>query len=96
MFKKLIVKALSLGVPGLLIAFRNFKENYKLSKEPRIIGKGFKFIGNYAMMSGNFEPGETVIFEKILETGRCSCQCWRKCWLLLLYSPKCEKASNSI
>lgn len=67
MFKKLIVKALSLGVPGLLIAFRNFKENYKLSKEPRIIGKGFKFIGNYAMMSGNFEPGETVIFEKILK-----------------------------
>ena len=67
MFKKSIIKALSLFAPGALVAFRGFKENQMLSKAPRVIDKGFKFIGNDAMMSGNFEPGETAIFEKILK-----------------------------
>lgn len=66
MFKKSVIKAFSLFAPGALIAFRNFKENQMLSKAPTAINKGFKFIGNDAMMSGNFEPGETAIFEKIL------------------------------
>ena len=67
MFKKSVVKAISLVTPGLLVALRSFKESFALSKEPRIIGKGFRFTGNDAMMRGDFEPGETAIFEKVLK-----------------------------
>jgi FkbM family methyltransferase len=66
LYKQFAVQILGRVSPNLLIAYRKFKENYTLSKAPQPIGKGFKFTGNQAMMTGNFEPGETAIFEKII------------------------------
>jgi FkbM family methyltransferase len=67
MLKKNIAKFLTLFAPSLLIAIRSYKESLSLSKPPTLITKGFNFTGNAAMMSGDFEPGETAIFEKVLE-----------------------------
>ena len=46
MLKKYVSKALSLIAPALLVSLRSIKENYSLSKEPRVISNGFKFTGN--------------------------------------------------
>jgi FkbM family methyltransferase len=67
MLKKIIVKILGKFAPGLLIAYRGYKEKYILGKAPQSIGKGFKFTGNKAMMTGSFEPGETAVFEKVIK-----------------------------
>ena len=65
MLKKL-KKLLAIMAPSLMIAYRSYRESYTLSKAPISIAKGFKFVGNQAMMTGNFEPGETAIFEKLI------------------------------
>jgi FkbM family methyltransferase len=66
MLKKNIAKLLAVFAPSLLILIRSYKETIALSKAPILIGKGFNFTGNAAMMTGNFEPGETAIFEKLI------------------------------
>lgn len=66
MLKKIISKFLTIFAPSVLIAIRSYREGSTLSKMPKLIGKGFNFIGNSAMMAGNFEPGETAVFEKVL------------------------------
>lgn len=67
MLKKYFIKILGCIAPSLLISLREFKEVRMLSREPRLISKGFKFIGNHAMMTGSFEPGETEVFEKLIK-----------------------------
>lgn len=67
MLKQFLINSLGQIAPSLLISLRKFKEVRMLSREPRLIEKGFKFIGNHAMMTGSFEPGETEVFEKLIK-----------------------------
>lgn len=55
-------KSISKYLPYAIYQYRMFKDAFDSRKSLKEIPLGFKFRGNSAMMSGNFEPGESKIF----------------------------------
>jgi FkbM family methyltransferase len=54
--------------PWLAKLYRDFRSGKSLVKEPKHTPLGFKFIGNSAMESGDFEKVETEIIQRYLKT----------------------------
>ncbi len=66
--KTKIIQLLKKVFPRLAVTYVRWRSSIPDGRQPMMTPMGFKLIGNPTMESGSFEPGETKIFLKLLES----------------------------